>query len=593
MSPSELSAVKYNKAKASANPALPLFWVNKDANSETFSVSSAKERLAVFSHAQRCSRAIRRRQKQARVKEELRSSTGSATSSLVGWRRLSEVSTSSSQTDDSFSTQGSFDWRSSNSCDGSGHTEPSADNEYPPAEDKLMIRSICGKGEALDPFHAAPTHIDGQTHTVLQYYSKCHLYPTASSIWSLIKEDPSGSRVPMSKVIEECMSNELCMNGVLAVTACRMQFVDRFDINFAALYTQKALASMRQTLNVTNADCLQLFSILQLYIAEGFAANTNNALVHLRAAKTVADSLGGLDAMQEYLMDHIDGATEVIMAESLTDNRDFPCLHDPGNANEAHLQDRQIFTVDKICDHLGEALISPVPNFKNQGLVDHDMLEVIKDMIEWAEIKQYSFEDPAATTTQLRKWLKFRNLALRCRLMSNTHPAVRVQALSFALVMWLVNATAVPGCKRTLQIGSSHLKHILEQTGDSWNRHPEILIWILTIGAMFAEGTEEQQWFLAQLLTYCYCHLDWTLDVETKLRTLSERFFYLDAIQGSALTKMALQLERTRNTSRTRRILPRRQLEAGQMYNKWMPRFVGTDWDVTMSFSPRLKNIGR
>ena len=123
-----------------------LLWVNADAASCNPSKSRPETKFAINSHIQR----YRKRNEQASRNRSLLK--GSAARAIVGWTTRSTSSTPSPVA-----------VRESSEAKDTQPT-PKLLNETPLVHNQThLIRSICGKGEAVDPFDCVATKLDGDT----------------------------------------------------------------------------------------------------------------------------------------------------------------------------------------------------------------------------------------------------------------------------------------------------------------------------------------------------------------------------------------------------------------------------------------------
>ena len=77
-----------------------------------------------------------------------------------------------------------------------------------------------------------------------------------------------------------------------------------------------------------------------------------------------------------------------------------------------------------------------------------------------------------------------------------------------------------------------------------WSPHPELLMWVLFVGAHISFGQVEWQWFISYLA--CGAQL---LDLETsaELRKILLRHFYMDRIYEVSLASVWEEVQRIRH----------------------------------------------
>ncbi len=541
--------------RPSANRDAPLsFRNNNDAPPNTLFNIRAEDQLTVVSSTQRRARMHRQRPRQGPKRSVGEHSV--AANTVAG--QCYQVPLTHPIQYDAYNPIAFPEWTAT-ACGGMAYPDYKLSGKGSIPQQLALLRPQLTPGEAFDPFHITPTTIDADSYSVLRYWMRCHPPSNGSPRTGPKSNGLDPCKQPAVPILEQAFSNELCMNSILAVTASRMQHVDICRVIPCAIYIHKAIKAMQRTIdNTENLNSLHVFIMFQLYSAEAYACNLEGSLIHLRAAKAVADSLKNFQALDDCLSDSVLGGGEILLASKLTRKQEFPCAFDPGNAVKAGLLYYQSFTVDKAFGRLGQALLA----LTAQDLVNLDMQHIVKDMIEYTEIRQSTLDQKLIEPT-VRRWLRLRSLTLRFRLMSlEAVPLSQIHALRVTLVMWLILLMVYidnSELKRNVQIASLHLKEVLLQVKDSaWSKRPNFLAWILSVGAMSTEDTDQEDWFLGELATSLYASFDWNIGYETQLRELSERFFYLDDIQGASLRKLAVKLENSRNTSR---ILPNARLK--------------------------------
>jgi hypothetical protein len=137
-------------------------------------------------------------------------------------------------------------------------------------------------------------------------------------------------------------------------------------------------------------------------------------------------------------------------------------------------------------------------------IANADLSAIIENIIECVHMLFHTRNESSMEVKAL-KWEYRRKLAIRHRLSSIAPGDARSESLRITLLVWSVlvlNLGSNYGIRRTVKVTAPRLKDALMKVRAnylSWNDHIDILVWILTVGAMAVEGETDQEWFIQQL----------------------------------------------------------------------------------------------
>ncbi|EXJ88000.1 hypothetical protein A1O1_04927 [Capronia coronata CBS 617.96] len=418
---------------------------------------------------------------------------------------------------------------------------------------------------SLDPFSQSVVKLDAHVAKLCWYF--CEKYHP--SVWSAeSRTSPGGSYTYQHSapaVIRRAMQNEVEMNAILACMAARIENVDSIPGQGTDKYMGNALTAVRRRFSSASRHQLLLI-IFHLYAGEAYRQNYTAAKIHMRAAKALFASWGGLDQIPDPCVKELfiigDGHVSAVLLEPC----DLPCEYDPGSYWSVTPPALQLAQAPDLTS-IAPALLDRV----TAGDFPDDLGQVIQETAECAWVLRHAATGPADATKHAARWLQWRHAAIRHRLLSMKpsnpcHDAVRV-----ALIMWILISMVLLGLQRLGCLIAPKLRAILHRQACAlarWGDLVDVRMWVLSVGAMCSSiGGVEEEWFLDQLLAtglaeqirqFRSKHPNLaTIDI---LRTFQERFFYHDPIQQVRLKRLADLLEDPMDhpTSRTSSPAPER-----------------------------------
>ena len=350
-------------------------------------------------------------------------------------------------------------------------------------------------------------------------------------------------------IIRRAMQNEVEMNAILACMAARIENVDMIPGQQTDRFMGNALMAVRRRFSsLSSASKHQLLLIIfHLYAGEAYRQNWEAARIHMRAAKSLFDSWGGLAQVPDQSIRESfiigDGNVSACVMEPC----ELPCEYDPGGYFTV-TPPEMLLVAPRDLSTIAPAL----QDVLTDGYLPDGLVESILETVEcaWVLLHARTGSSPEATKYAAR-WLLWRNSAVRYRLLATQYSDAVHEAIRTALFIWILTAMVVPlGVMRIAGLNAPRLLRTLEAADwptQQWRGLLEVKMWILALGAMSAVvDSDEEKWYLDQLFEVgmpenIRRYREFNPDVETAdvLKRFHERFFYYEPIQRPRLQRLA------------------------------------------------------
>ena len=399
-----------------------------------------------------------------------------------------------------------------------------------------VVPQLCREpGTGIDPFQTAVIHMDHQANVLLQYYAVKVYPPIWQSIARVRNLQPHRFELATREVIQDHFCNELHITCLLAAMASRMEHLDKCHVQLgSSAFITKAITAVREHL-ATNPEVTtnSLLDVFCLFRAEIYRFNYLAAWTHMKAARDMTEQLGGLEGLEKIDRNTMESliVADLFLAVEFSSPPLFQCSYDPGTADSLRVT---ICELDPALVNLGSGLLSHVRcSVVNETLQSH-----VKDMVECAKL---FYADKISSDANVVGWSTRRRLAIRHRLCSYSEEDPRSEALRIALLIWAVDVLTLGsqyGALRTIRVVAPRLRCTLERAREeysSWTGHTEVLLWILTVGAMALDGGKDQVWFIEQIVTLTsYAKVP----DGAHIQALLERSLYIHKVQHESLKKI-------------------------------------------------------
>lgn len=405
---------------------------------------------------------------------------------------------------------------------------------------------------SLDPFAQSVVKLDPHVARLCRYFCD-NFQPSVWSAESRIREKSYVYQSSATAVMRRAMQSEVEMNAILACMAARIENVDLLPGQGTDKFMGNALKAVRRRFGSASKHQLLLI-IFHLFAAEAYRQNYQAARIHMRAAKTMFASWGGLDHVPDPFIRDLFIIGDANMSAAVLESCELPCEYDPGwywSTTAPVLQLAPEQDLSKIAPALREILF--------HGLLPSDLAEAIQESAECVWVLRHAPKGLPDAVKHATRWLYWRNLSIRHRLLALKYSDPGLDAIRVALIMWILTAMVLLGLKRLGNLIAPKLHLLLQdadRTLDQWDGLFEVRIWIFTIGAMCSLiGGEEEKWFVEQLFDAGFLDnirrlqkMYPTIEIVDVLTGLQERFFYYEPIQRPRLERLAQLISGTQDS---------------------------------------------
>ncbi|KAF1975272.1 hypothetical protein BU23DRAFT_81123 [Bimuria novae-zelandiae CBS 107.79] len=363
----------------------------------------------------------------------------------------------------------------------------------------------------FDPFGTMPVEMNGEVSVLLEHF----ITDMAPGIIAV--DIRNSSQLMRSQWFGTAMNNHGFMHSLLSTIALHRHVFDRGPIETVLYHRAHAIASVNSALTnpdiatgISDANIGAVFNLLS--IEESLASewyqylrphgdNPNQRAIHLNGLLRMIELRGGLMAMnsnrilQAFILWH--ATTHAIVSFdvpylSTSDLLSAACnpRHPPGY--QPH-----------ISRHLLECCTSARVQASLTTLMESALI-LIADLNAW-------FDDPNSPLDPLD--MQNFSCVLECMLLKWLRDSENVvrpfeDALCVALLIFTVRVTeAFKGRNHVSMLhfqASDRLEKALSATSRTeWQSCPDLLLWILSIGAISAEGSAGSSWFAYQVSLAC------------------------------------------------------------------------------------------
>ncbi|KAJ9611371.1 hypothetical protein H2200_004555 [Cladophialophora chaetospira] len=411
--------------------------------------------------------------------------------------------------------------------------------------------------ESFDPFGVTCVKVDESIYSLLQYFL-ARFHPNIWHLERAIRTDHAYAfRYDAMSVIQGCLHDEYNMYALLAHMSSYMQGIDGAratgDWDF---YMHKALQSSQNYVKsgkpITGRMILNTFS---LACAEWYRFNLENGYIHFKAAKSMIDTIGGLQAVDAPLAELLLTGDAYVAGELRTKPLWSDSEFDNGDDHPMTafaLQELQKLLSGTV--QIGSGLLTSA----HQGIIPADLRWVTLDLAVALSVLRSSRSNEPASAAQSSEglhWVHIRSIAIRHRLLHMDLSDPRSDAVRIALVLWMFLCFTVTGRKRSVMVIAPFLQEtLLTIAEEEWHHHEEVHLWILTIGALCATvGTAEHNWFMEQINASSKTSTGDSAKIFGTLAALSEKFFYHELAQKYKLRALADDLHDMRTIQKRSR----------------------------------------
>lgn len=409
--------------------------------------------------------------------------------------------------------------------------------------------------ENFDPFEATCVKVDQAIYSLLQYFLRV-VHPNVWHLERAVRPDHAYTfRYNAMEIVQGSLHDEYNMYALLAYMSNYMDNIEGVSPpGNPTFYIHKALrASQKYVKSRKPLTARVIFNVFCMGCAEWYRYNREGACVHLSAAKSMIDSMGGLKKFDGPLVELLLTGDAYVAGElqrkPLWEESDFDDVDNhPMTAYGLHeLQKLLSGTVP-----IGSGLLKS----SRKPIIPAELRWVILDLavvLSLLRSSQSADKTDESQHSQGLHWVYTRSLTIRHRLLHIELEDARSDAVRVAMVMWMFMCFTITGRRRTVKVVAPLLRDALLQIPDEeWHDHEEVHLWVLTIGALAATlATEEHTWFVNQISLSSALREVATEEADrifAALLAISDRFFYHEPAQKYNLRALADDLAHERTT---------------------------------------------
>ena len=508
-------------------------FVNKFTNSGSLSNSKPEERFFIHSHVHSKYHKDKRQARQRSLLPESPSSSDSKNS--LSTRRASRTTNESGRFRDSTAAKPVSKQK---------HPKHAAPDTQQRPHSNLSSSTLNNILDvvAIDPFYCTSATLDAKDQRLLHYPFTSFVETTfnAESLSGMTSCPMFRHREAIIERLQRCVVDRLTMYSTLAYCASCMRWAigEKERERPPEFYVLKAIEALKVRLEKeVIVDMWLILSIYALAVSEMWAQNYEAATAHLIMTRHLAAQFGGLTKLDPYLMESIILCDKYV-AIGKFGVPIFPLDWEPGS-----LPAQKMLQIQTEVEPLLSELAQGFFNLDKQ-LLGPELLQTIDDILVCAQVSQ-QMETQEVTDASDQHWLFLRHQAIICRLLSVSPSSEIQECCRVALIVWLLKITVYFGAQRWSKNLLPRLKAAILRLENSGERCPSLLMfWMVSLGAMTAEYTDERDWFLRQT-TKAARSLGIKFDKESFRRAL-KRFLFLqreDGLQFSRMFRAIQELE--------------------------------------------------
>ena len=508
-------------------------FVNKFTSSGSLSNSKPEERFFIHSHVHSKYHKDKRQARQRSLLPESPSSSDSTNS--LSTRRASRTTNESGRFRDSTAAKPVSKQK---------HPKHAAPDTQQRSHSNLSSSTLNNILDvvAIDPFYCTSATLDAKDQRLLHYPFTSFVETTfnAESLSGMTSCPMFRHREAIIERLQRCVVDRLTMYSTLAYCASCMRWAigEKERERPPEFYVLKAIEALKVRLEEeVIVDMWLILSIYALAVSEMWAQNYEAATAHLIMTRHLAAQFGGLTKLDPYLMESIILCDKYV-AIGKFGVPIFPLDWEPGS-----LPAQKMLQIQTEVEPLLSELAQGFFNLDKQ-LLGPELLQTIDDILVCAQVSQ-QMETQEITDASDQHWLFLRHQAIICRLLSISPSSEIQECCRVALIVWLLKITVYFGAQRWSKNLLPRLKAAILRLKNSGERCPSLLMfWMVSLGAMTAEYTDERDWFLRQT-TKAARSLGIKFDKESFRRVL-KRFLFLqreDGLQFSRMFRAIQELE--------------------------------------------------
>lgn len=359
----------------------------------------------------------------------------------------------------------------------------------------------------VDPFSSAALHIDADTFKLLQYY-RLAWHP---SIWfietQLSTERTTKHLAVAANSVQNALHDRLQLLALLAASASRLENIVQRSGQMTHHLLNRALRELRTYLERSSMEDPEMYQYLfrilaYLMTADGFGSDFAAAQVHIDTAIALIQCVGGISGIQCL-------ATRDMVIKVIVSIHSFtfrPCKVD---LQDCFLPERQLSTPEALSfvkNHTsGQEVSTAFRSFLRKQNHSPALATIIQSISSCSAVLGALTNSKTklckTATAEVSRWLYHNDISIRHQLLNLDCPNKRSHFLRLGLLTWVTATLTSLGPTPIAAVMSENLREQLgQQQFASWAPTPELGLWILSLGAMFAaEDSDTEVWFIRKI----------------------------------------------------------------------------------------------
>ena len=254
-------------------------------------------------------------------------------------------------------------------------------------------------------------------------------------------------------------------------------------------FKTKALAALRNALE--SGLTHDLVADVHRFVAAAYHSHDyETAETHVEALMSMVESLGGLRTFGDYFEE-----TSILLDWSVALKKlkapRLPLDWDPGQGSPEIAALQQ--SLDSPYDGLGKRMLPIL-----EGQIFRPELSVaFQDMVQLSRFRRWTMSRDTYEPEHFR-YILLRHTAIGCRLLilgDDSPDDSRGETLRITMIFWTALTRSPASGRRCAAESIGRLRAILESGQDVWVDHPDLFLWISTVGGLTAMTDEDIDWF--------------------------------------------------------------------------------------------------
>lgn len=413
---------------------------------------------------------------------------------------------------------------------------------------RVMSNEQKSQSQDASPFQGLLLSLDAH---ICQYLQK---YPFSTFEKTLMPggfSEPHDERLFLGTVIsvlEGSLDDDLLtyallanMSTILSEHCDKTKSISQFNSNY---YGYQATAALRRRLSSeAPPDTTLVLSLWHMISAEMNQGNFEAATIHLKGAVAICDLLCINDPNYVAPFQICDCLLATGIFKQHPEVSYFTVKTDSPYCPDNHFHSLSLVPSPQVA-----SMQSKFMSIKHADLLSPESRKVVQELVDYnasAAARNHSKED-WKNSIKDGHWSH-----LSWRFLTSQEPKHVSSSLTRALGMWIYLMLYTLSNIKIAQPVSFSLQRLLSGISlEEWAGYEEVLMWILTVGAMVPMGTRtEQTWYarkLVNLLDESNCGKEYDFTKKRDIVEFSKKYLWIDDLQRSMLDPLVAMIKSIR-----------------------------------------------